>query len=71
MTFCRRCGAAKKTDLGPFRKSCAQHFNAIKRGHHPFAAHATRPHANRGHGRNRRNAITLPPLPPCAVEQGR
>ena len=62
MTFRRRCGAAKKTDLGPFCLSCAQHFNAIKRGHNPFAA-SRKP----GHGRNRLNVITLPTVSLCAV----
>jgi hypothetical protein len=67
MTFCRRCGAAKKTDLGPFCLPCAQHFNAIKRGHHHFASVRRPPQ----HARNRRNAITLPTVSLYAGEQGR
>lgn len=69
MTFCRRCGAAKKTDLGPFCASCARHFHAIKRGHHQFAVH--KPGHKPRHDRHSRNAVTLLTVSLCTGEEGR
>jgi hypothetical protein len=63
MKICRRCEAEKKSDLGPFCKSCAQYFNVIKRGQHAFKD-VKRPAV--GHGRTRRNVfITLPTVSIC------